>query len=181
MEMKTVSFEIKEVDEETGIFTGYMAIFPRDPDQDGDIFRRDSFRKTLKEGSKRVRILFDPNIREPVGRPLVMTEEKKGLFLKGSLSLGVPRAHEALRLLRDGAITEIAMDFDAIKAPVIDGARHLQEVRLWDFILLPPAISPGVVSREARGAVEPPGAGDSFDLKEAEARIGAWLERIKRG
>jgi len=181
MERKTVSFKIKAVDEETGIFTGYMAVFSRGPDQDGDIFRRDSFKKTFREGSKRVRILFDPNIREPVGRPLVMTEEKKGLFLKGSLSLGVPRAHEALRLLRDGAITEIVLDFDAIKAPVIDGARHLQEVRLWDVSLVPPPSSSGAVSQEAQDAVEPPGAEDSYDLKEAEAHIEALLLKIKRG
>ena len=49
MERKTVKFEVKEVDEEAGVFTGYAATFSDRPDSWGDIIDKGAFKKTLKE------------------------------------------------------------------------------------------------------------------------------------
>jgi len=188
MERKTVKFQIKSTNEDTGVFEGTATIFSFEPDPDGDIIDHGAFNKTLKEGGKRVKILFDanpvsdnsPNVQELIGRSLEMAEEKKGLFIKGKLSLGVPRVEEASSLLRDDAITEISIGFDAIKTLVIGSTRHLKEIRLRDISLVPPTISSGAATREERDAGESSRAEeDSFDDKEAEARIEALLEKIR--
>jgi len=188
MERKTVRFQVKSINEDTGVFEGTATVFSFKPDPDGDIIDHGAFNKTLKEGGKRVKILFDanpvsdnsPNVQELIGRPLKMAEEKKGLFIKGKLSLGVPRVEEALSLMRDDAITEISIGFDAIKALIIGSTRHLKEIRLRDIALVPPTTSSGEAVQREKGAGKAPelGAGD-FEEKEAEARIEALLEKIR--
>ncbi len=132
-ETKIFSFEVKEVDEEEGIFTGYAATFSKTPDSYGDIIDKGAFKKTLKEGAKRIKILWNHRVLEPIGKPLEMFEDEKGLYVKGKLSLGVQRGKEILSLMKDGVITELSIGYDTVKESWAEGIRHLQEVRLWDF------------------------------------------------
>jgi HK97 family phage prohead protease len=181
MECKIISFQLMALSEKTGIFEGTAAVFSYEPDAKGDIFCHGAFKKTLREGGGRLRILFDQEARELVGRPLEMAEGKNGLFIKGKLSLEIPRAREALGLLRDGKVTSIVLNFDAIstKAPVFNGIRHLREVRLWDFSLVSPA-GYGVVTQEKRATDKPlESEVDDFDAEEAEARIDAMLKKLE--
>lgn len=131
-ELKTLAFEVKNLDEETGIFEGYAATFSEMPDAYKDIIERGAFTKTLNERGNRIKILWHHDVREPIGKPLEIKEDNKGLWVKGKLSLGVQRAREVLHLMKDGVITELSIGYDAIKAPVIDGVRRLKEIALWD-------------------------------------------------
>ena len=133
IERKTLSFEIKGIDEETGIFEGYAATFAKRPDSYGDIIDSGAFKKTLKEGGKRVKILWNHNTMEPIGRPEKMTEDENGLHVKGKLSLGVQRAREVLALMKDGVITEMSIGYDAVTEAWEKGIRHLKEIKLWDI------------------------------------------------
>lgn len=132
-EQKTISFEVKQVDEETGIFEGYAATFSDKPDSYGDIIDSGAFKKSLKEGGKRVKILWQHSVMEPIGKPEEMSEDEKGLLVKGKLSLGVQRAREVLSLMKDGVITELSIGYDTVKEAYKDGIRHLKEVKLWDI------------------------------------------------
>ena len=132
LERKTVKFEVKDIDEEEGIFTGYAATFSKRPDSYGDIIDRGAFTKTLKERGKKVKILFNHSVMDPIGRPFEIMEDERGLFVKGKLSLGVQRAREVLSLMKDGVITEMSIGYNVIKETWIDGIRHLPELKLWD-------------------------------------------------
>lgn len=132
MERKTVRFEVKDVNEEEGTFEGYAATFSKKPDSWGDIIDPGAFTKTLKEHAGRVKILWNHHVLEPIGIPTELTEDKKGLYVKGKLSLGVQRAREVLSLMKDGVITEMSIGYDAMKESYQAGIRHLQEIRLWD-------------------------------------------------
>lgn len=133
IEHKTLQFEIKAVDEETGIFSGYAATFAKVPDSYGDIIDRGAFVKTLKEMGRRIKILWQHNVMEPIGKPSEMTEDDKGLLVKGKLSLGVQRAREVLSLMKDGVITEMSIGYDTVKQETIEGIRHLKELKLYDI------------------------------------------------
>ncbi len=132
MERKIVKFECKDIDEETGIFEGYASTFTKEPDAYGDVVDKGAFTKTLKEGGKRVKILWNHNVMEPIGKPLELSEDDTGLKIKGKLSLGVQRAREVLALMKDGVITEMSIGYDTITEAWEKGVRHLKEIRLWD-------------------------------------------------
>lgn len=132
-EQKTFKFQVKEVDEQEGTFTGHAATFRDKPDSWGDIIDRGAFTKTLKEGGKRIKSLWNHSVMEPIGKPIEMAEDDTGLAFKIKLSLGVQRAREVLSLMRDGVITEMSIGYDTMKETYRDGARHLQEIRLWDL------------------------------------------------
>ena len=136
MENKTVKFEVKEINEEEGTFTGYAATFSKSPDSYGDIIDKGAFSKTLKEHGKRVKILWNHNTMEPIGKPIEMSEDENGLLVKGKLSLGVQRAREVLSLMKDDVINEMSIGYDTITEKFDDAigskVRHLKEVKLWD-------------------------------------------------
>ena len=178
-ERKIVKFEVKEVDEEKGIFTGYAATFSDRQDSYGDIIDKGAFKKTLKEAGNRVKILFNHSVMEPIGKPIELTEDDKGLLVKGKLSLGVQRAREVLSLMKDGVITEMSIGYDTMKETWDKGVRHLQEVRLWDTSPVVFAANPEAVIRSVKGATS---FGDlpladrkkEWDAAPVEKRVRVW-------
>ncbi len=131
-EHKTLKFEVKEVDAETGIFEGYGSTFSGTPDCYGDVVDKGAFAKTIQEGAKRIKILWNHQSLEPIGKPVELREDEHGLYIKGKLSLGVQRAREVLSLMKDGVINELSIGYDTITEQLVDKVRHLKEVRLWD-------------------------------------------------
>lgn len=155
MERKTVNFEVKEVDEEEGTFTGHGATFADKPDSYGDIIDQGAFKKTLKAQKGQIVSLFNHSIMEPIGKPTELYEDEKGLFVKGKLSLGVQRARETLCLMKDGVITQMSIGYETIKQVYDGGIRHLKEVKLYDvspvvFAANPEAVIVGVKEMELK-------------------------------
>ncbi len=130
---KVIKFELKAVDEETGIFEGYGSTFGGEPDSYGDVVDKGAFTKTIAEGAKRIKILWNHQTLEPIGKPMELKEDEHGLHIKGKLSLGVQRAREVLSLMKDGVINELSIGYDAITEAIVGGVRHLKEIRLWDI------------------------------------------------
>ena len=132
MEQKEFKFEVTAVDIEEGVFTGYASTFSKKPDTYGDIVEPGAFSKTLKEGKGRIKVLWNHNANEPIGKPLEIIEDEKGLRVECKLSLGVQRAREVLSLMKDGVISHLSFGYDSVKDSWHNGVRHLLEVRLWD-------------------------------------------------
>lgn len=132
MEHKTFTFDVKEIDGETGIFEGYAATFSKKPDSYGDIIDIGAFKKTIKENKSRIKILWNHNVLIPIGKPIMLKEDEHGLYVKGKLTLGVQRAQEILELMKDGVITELSIGYETVKQTWEKGIRHLQELKLWD-------------------------------------------------
>lgn len=179
LEHKTVKFEVKEVNEEEGTFEGYAATFSKTPDAYGDIIDKGAFKKTLKERFNRIKILWNHYILEPIGKPLEMIEDDKGLFVKGKLSLGVQRAREVLSLMKDGVITELSIGYDTMKETYDEGIRHLEEIRLWDFSPVTFAANPEAVVTNVKKATSfgnlPLADRDrAWDATACERRVRAW-------
>ena len=85
-EHKTLSFRTEEYDEESGIFSGYAAVYGN-IDSGGDIIEPGAFTKTIAEGWERVKILALHNdCWLPIGRPLELREDSNGLFIKAKIS-----------------------------------------------------------------------------------------------
>ncbi len=131
LERKTLTFEIKAVDEESGIIEGYGATFSDTPDSYNDVIDPGAFSKTLKEQAGSIVSLFNHNVNEPIGVP-ELRQDSKGLWAKIHLVMEIQRAREVLALARAGVITRMSIGYAIVKEEMKNGVRHLKEVRLYD-------------------------------------------------
>jgi HK97 family phage prohead protease len=123
---------------EAGEFEGYASTFGN-VDRGGDVVEAGAFAKTLKKGASKVKMLFQHDPSQPLGKWLEMAEDRKGLWVKGKLNLEVQRSRETLALMKDGAIDSLSIGFRAIKSAPGDAAgvfRKLLEVDLWEISLV---------------------------------------------
>lgn len=90
MDLKQLSYELKDLDEEKGIVVAYANAYDY-KDSDGDISQYGSFEKTVKENFKRIRVLKDHNPREMIGVPKeIDTKDTYGLLTTTQFNLNKP-------------------------------------------------------------------------------------------
>jgi len=119
---------------DTGIFEGYASTF-NDVDSYGSKIMPGAFTKTLAERGAKVKILYNHDDDNPIGVPLEMREDSKGLWVRGQLTLGVQKADEAHLLMKSGAFDAMSIGFSVPrgKDKVVDGVREIYEVKLYEF------------------------------------------------
>jgi len=155
LEIKSYPFEVKADTKEDGVFEGYASVFGN-VDGVGDIMVKGAFTKTLQE-SKRVKILFNHNPMMPIGKPLEMYEDSKGLHVRGKIS-PTEKGKETLILMKDGVMDEMSIGYQTIKDDwdKQKNARLLKEVRLWEFSPVTFAANPdaGITSVKSAAGME---------------------------
>jgi HK97 family phage prohead protease len=135
-EHKSFKFELESADED-GEFSGYAAVFGN-RDSGDDIIEKGAFAKTIKEDFDRIKILSQHDDCElPIGKPLELREDEKGLFIKGKIS-DTHKGRDIRTLLKDGVLNELSIGYDAI---VFDfeseeGVRRLKEIKLWEVSIV---------------------------------------------
>jgi HK97 family phage prohead protease len=107
-----------------------------------------AFRRSLEEpaGVHSVRMLFQHDPNQPIGRWLEIREDARGLFVRGQLTPGVAKSQELLKLMRAGAIDGLSIGFRTVRARknAATGVRQIFEADLWEisvvtFPMLPEA------------------------------------------
>jgi HK97 family phage prohead protease len=131
-ETKSFQFEIKS-ELSNGMFEGHCSAF-NNVDSYNDVVMPGAFSKTIQENKSRIKILWQHDIWEPIGIPVEMYEDSKGLYVKGKISM-TDVGQKALTLMRDGVITEMSIGYDSVKSDIdrVSGIRYLREVKLWEF------------------------------------------------
>ena len=132
MNLKAVPAEYK-ADANTGIFDGYASVFGN-RDSYGDIVQPGAFTRTLQHDRGRIKVLWQHNPSQPIGVPLEMNEDDRGLHVRAQIArttLGL----DTLELIRAGVVTELSIGYDPIveERDTITDATLLKEVRLWEF------------------------------------------------
>jgi hypothetical protein len=130
-ETKNFTFEIK-ANLEKNEFEGYASVFNY-KDSGDDIIEPGAFTKTIQE-SKRVKVLWQHDPYQPIGKPMYMAEDSKGLHVKAKIS-PTQLGKDVVQLMRDGVIDELSIGYNTVKADWdnLAGARRIKEVRLWEF------------------------------------------------
>ena len=121
-----------------GVFSGYASLFNK-VDGGGDLVLPGAFAKSLaRRGVANIRMLFQHDPAQPIGKWLEIREDRKGLFVRGQLSMDVQRSVELAGLLRDGAIDGLSIGFKTIRArrDRKTGVRQLQTIDLWEISLV---------------------------------------------
>lgn len=136
-EYKAVSFELESADEKTGEFSGYASVFGN-VDDGGDIVEKGAFAKTIAEDFARIKILSQHDQCElPIGKPLELREDDKGLFIRGKIS-DTQKGRDIQTLLKDGVLNELSIGYDAVDYSVDEstGIRHLKQIKLWEVSIV---------------------------------------------
>jgi uncharacterized protein len=117
---------------EVGEFSGYLSVFDTE-DLGRDVVEKGAFTKTIKERES-VPLLWQHWPDEPIGKLVDLSEDEKGLKVRGLINLAVKRGREAHALLKQGALTGMSIGYDAVKASDDKEAktRRLQEIKLWE-------------------------------------------------
>ena len=133
---KALAFDLKKEPDEDGSFEGYASVFGV-VDGGMDVVERGAFRKTLGSGRK-VKMLWQHNPDQPIGVWDEISEDERGLLVKGRLSKDVSKGREAMALLRMGALDAMSIGYRTIEAvPEANGrVRKLMEIDLFEVSLV---------------------------------------------
>ena len=126
-----------------GHFTGYASLFGV-PDLGRDVVQAGAFAASLsRRGPAGVRMLWQHDPAEPIGRWLALTEDARGLRVEGRLNLAVQRAREVDALMRDGGLDGLSIGFRTLEARPGGGFRQLRALDLWEISLVTFPLQPG--------------------------------------
>lgn len=118
-----------------GVFSGYAALFGV-ADLGRDILMPGAFAATLaRRGASGVKLLYQHEPSEPIGRWIEIVEDARGLKVRGALMPELGRGREVLALMKAGVLDGLSIGFRTIrgKRDARTGIRRLHEVDLWEI------------------------------------------------
>ena len=91
----------------------------------------------------------------PIGKPLELREDEKGLFIRGRIS-DTQKGRDIQTLLKDGVLSEMSIGYDAIDFDYDGntGIRHLKEVKLWEVSIVTWAMNDQATIDEVKSLAE---------------------------
>jgi hypothetical protein len=136
MQYKSIKIASIKANVEQGVIDGYASYFSN-KDSHGDIIQPGAFTKTIKENANRIKVLWQHDMQEPIGKPLTMEEDSKGLYTSSKIS-ETDVGKKALILARDGVLNEMSIGFNTIKEDynAAINANIIREIKLWEYSLV---------------------------------------------
>lgn len=120
-------------------FEAYASTFGN-VDHDQDLILPGAFTKTIAEAfpANRIKVLWQHSWDRPIGKPVGMIQDSKGLYTETELSR-TTLANDAIALLEDGVIDKTSIGFwipagKSSRRP--DGVREIAEVALMEYSLV---------------------------------------------
>lgn len=133
-ETRAFACEFKAVGTD-GTIEGYGSVFDVKDSYD-DVIKPGAYAETLaahKAAGTMPAMLWQHDSDEPIGVWLEMTEDAKGLRVKGQLLLTTTRGREAYELLKVGALRGLSIGFMAKEWSYQDELRILTAIDLWEL------------------------------------------------
>ncbi len=132
---KSLPLTLKREPDQDGVFEGYASVFGV-VDQGMDVVERGAFTKSL--GARKVKMLWQHDMSQPIGVWDEIYEDERGLFVRGRLLKEVEKGREAMALLRAGALDSMSIGYRTIEASMEgDGrVRKLHEIDLFEISLV---------------------------------------------
>ncbi len=150
-----IAFDVKALDE-SGAFEGYASVFDV-VDGFDDRVAPGAFAASLasSRGGRGVKMLWQHDASEPIGAWDSITEDARGLYVRGRLLLDVRRVAEAHALLKAGAIDGLSIGYTTVEATwdPTTRSRRLTEIALWEISLVTFQACPGAEVVAVKGEV----------------------------
>lgn len=172
---KRVDLDLEDVAGD-GRFSGYASIFGK-IDLGRDIIEPGAFARSLaKRGPGEVRMLFQHDPDQPIGRWTAIREDDRGLYVEGRLALGVRQGREVHEMMKSGALDGLSIGFQTVKsrADRPGGIRRIMDADLWEISVVTFPMQPGarvtaVKHIAGRGRARAPDL--AATIRQATARI----------
>ena len=134
-----LQFELKQFEEDDDFFffKAYGSTFGN-TDLLDDVVVKGAFEKSLREMTPK--LLYQHDMRKPVGIITSAKEDNIGLFLEGKLPKSVTLSKDVGNMLKTGVIDSMSIGFSVEKFTAHeDGVRFLEELKLFEvsFVTLP--------------------------------------------
>lgn len=139
MNLKQLSYGLKDLEEEKGIVVAYANAYDF-KDSDGDISAKGSFDKTVNENFKRIRVLKNHNPREMLGVPLeIDTKDDFGLLTKSQFNmktdLGRDMFYDIQLMHSQNLAAELSIGYNVVKRDEKDKS-IIKEYKLMEYSFL---------------------------------------------
>jgi len=144
------------------VFEGYAVTWDSIDSYD-TTFKRGAFKKTIDERGTRIKVLWNHNTDEPIGKIVEIREDDKGLFVRGKLTEGVSKADDVFKNLKAGVIDTLSFGFTPLQDRKVKGSstKEYAEVKLYE-------VSPVTFEANATAVIT--------DVREAAQKI---LDQVK--
>ena len=113
------------------VFEGYAVTWDS-VDSYESTFKAGAFKKTIAERGNRIKVLWNHNTDEPIGKIIEIREDSKGLFVRGLLTKGVVKADDVFKNLKAGVIDTLSFGFAPLQSREIQNVRQITEVKLYE-------------------------------------------------
>jgi len=129
---KSIQFKSEDVNHSERIFTGYASTW--DKDQGNDIIVKGAFAKTIQERGNNIKVLYQHDQHQPIGKAVTLEEDSKGLLVTAKISK-TRLGDEVLELIKDDVINQMSIGFSIPnnKSEVKNDIRYIKEVKLFEF------------------------------------------------
>lgn len=124
-----VDFTITKALTDDGTFEGYASTFGNE-DSGGDTIRKGAFKKgleKLRKEKRKIKMLYQHDRYTPIGGFTEYSEDDKGLWVQGKLTLGVQKADETRLLMLDNVIDSMSIGGYVIKE-LMDNKTYKREL-----------------------------------------------------
>lgn len=114
---------------------GWAAVY-EEPDLNGDVILPGAFAKSIRiTGVSGVKLLYQHDMKEPVGRWLSFEERAAGLYARGEIVLATQRAREAANLIAAGVLDGLSIGFSTVKSKKRE-RRRIEIADLWEVSIV---------------------------------------------
>ncbi len=120
------------------VIEGYASRFELS-DQGGDVMRKGAFQSSLQtQKLTDVKMLWQHDPANPIGKWLHIQEDNMGLFVKGLLFPGIAQGRQAIAMVQAGILDGLSIGFKTRRATRNSktGRRDVLAVDLWEISLV---------------------------------------------
>ena len=130
-------FQVKSLQED-GVFAGYASVFGV-LDSQSDIIEQGAFKASIANRISEIKLLWQHDMREPIGVITTLKEDALGLYIEGRLLVNqVARAAEAYALIKSGVVQGLSIGYSPVRYRYDEQKRirHISQVDLWEVSLV---------------------------------------------
>jgi len=171
IEYKDFTGEVKDIDVNNRIITGYLSAFDN-KDHDGDIITKGAYAKSIAERKDKIFFLNQHNWQQPLTKFNVLKEDNKGLYFESMPLPDTSYANDVMKLYEAGVLKEHSVGFQTIKSDRVksENTRYIKEIKLYEG---------SVVTLGANSNT--PFTGFKSTIKEVDEQVKNILKAIKGG
>lgn len=179
VEYGRAAFDIKSFSATTGEFTGYASVFGNE-DLGGDVVKSGAFKVSLGERpAARVKMLYEHDPMQPIGKWLDLAEDNHGLRATGQLMIDdLQKAREVHALMKAGQMDGLSIGYRVRKASPdrANRTRVLEDIELREISVVMWPMNEMCDIEVVKSAIDLP-----FDVREFERVLqrDAGLSRSK--